>query len=282
MMRVEGVQHTLVLPVVGRAIAAKRWPQNFGDVHSQRIAQTLGSHRREALHFSDYALVSYGARYTTCVEYVRRYLRRFPAAAVVDLGCGLDSMYDAVDNGQMRYYNVDFPDVIAQREALFGVREREYNIASDLRVHTFLDDIPAHNGAIFIAAGVMYYLRVGEGKALIAALAQRFDAGRLVFDHQCPAWMDRSNTAVERSGIHGATMYFRLADPMVITSWSKHIAHLAINPEWYAAVAHPEQLPWPIRALARYNRLRMCAYFVVLDFAAPAQENPGISSGETT
>ena len=40
---------------------------------------------------------------------VREYLRAHPRAAVVNLGCGLDSTGRACDNGQCRIYNIDLP-----------------------------------------------------------------------------------------------------------------------------------------------------------------------------
>ena len=46
---------------------------------------------------------------------VRDYLKTHPTAAVVNLGCGLDSTGRTCDNGSCRIYNLDFPDVIAPR-----------------------------------------------------------------------------------------------------------------------------------------------------------------------
>ena len=49
---------------------------------------------------------------------VRDYLKTHPTAAVVNLGCGLDSTGRTCDNGSCRIYNLDFPDVIAVRNEL--------------------------------------------------------------------------------------------------------------------------------------------------------------------
>lgn len=264
------VQQTLVIPLIGRSLAAKWWPENFGDAHAQRVVGALDATLVENMTMKSAAAASYGARYATVVEYARRYLRRYPRAAVVDLGCGLDSLYEAVDNGQMHYFNVDFPDVIAKREAMLVQHERETNIASDLRDHRFMQQIPTAHGAIFLAAGVMHFLRVGEAKQLIAALARRFPSGRLVFDHQAPAWMEKTNRFLASMGMHDAMMHFRLADPMVIAHWGHEITHVAINPEWYAALPQPRALPLALQLQQRYNRARLGSYFVVVDFAPPA------------
>ena len=56
---------------------------------------------------------------------VREYLKSHPHAAVVNLGCGLDSTGRACDNGKCKLYNLDFPDVIAVRNELLPARDRE-------------------------------------------------------------------------------------------------------------------------------------------------------------
>jgi len=39
---------------------------------------------------------------------------------VVHIGCGLDSRFDRVDNGQVEWYDLDIPEVIELRRKLFG------------------------------------------------------------------------------------------------------------------------------------------------------------------
>ena len=56
---------------------------------------------------------------------VRDYLKDHPKAAVVNLGCGLDSTGRSCDNGSCKIYNLDFPDVIAVRNELLPAGERE-------------------------------------------------------------------------------------------------------------------------------------------------------------
>ena len=63
---------------------------------------------------------------------VRDYLKAHPNAAVVNLGCGLDSTGRSCDNGSCKIYNLDFPDVIAVRNELLPAGEREENIPCDL------------------------------------------------------------------------------------------------------------------------------------------------------
>ena len=52
---------------------------------------------------------------------VRDYLKTHPNAAVVNLGCGLDSTGRSCDNGSCKIYKLDFPDVIAVRLSLIHI-----------------------------------------------------------------------------------------------------------------------------------------------------------------
>ena len=73
---------------------------------------------------------------------------------------------------------------MAVREALLPAGERERNLAADLNDLSWFDaiDAPTEDGAVFFAAGVFYYFRTEQVRALCAAMAERFPGGRLVFD----------------------------------------------------------------------------------------------------
>jgi O-methyltransferase involved in polyketide biosynthesis len=58
-------------------------------------------------------------------RYARDFLGRHPEAVVVHIGCGLDSRFERVcseqpDNGQVEWYDLDLPDVIALRRPALG------------------------------------------------------------------------------------------------------------------------------------------------------------------
>ena len=113
---------------------------------------------------------------------VRDYLKSHPNAAVVNLGCGLDSTGRSCDNGSCKIYNLDFPDVIAVRNELLPAGEREKNIPCDLNNTEWFAKIDASNGAVFFASGVFYYFLTEQVKALVQKMADAFPGGVLVFD----------------------------------------------------------------------------------------------------
>jgi O-methyltransferase involved in polyketide biosynthesis len=64
-----------------------------------------------------------GCHYSAQPEFDRRtqaFLARVPAAVVVHIGCGLDTRFERVDNGQVEWYGLDLPEVIELRRQLIG------------------------------------------------------------------------------------------------------------------------------------------------------------------
>ena len=155
----------------------------------------------------------------------RHIFRTTPKAAVVNLGCGLDDTFRKCDNGLCHGYNIDLPDVIAVRNELLPVGERERNIACDLNDPRWMDAVDASGGAVFFAAGVFYYFRTEDVKNLFSRMAKRFPGSVIAFDscNRRGAKMMRS-TWLKEAGITDVRAFFSLEDERELESWSGRFA----------------------------------------------------------
>lgn len=215
------IQETLVIPLYGRALCTRKFPQLFADQTAAELLEQIDYDFSALEQRSGGLLQTFGAlevamRQSDLAFEVREYLRAHPRAAVVNLGCGLDSTGRACDNGQCRIYNIDLPDVMAVRKALLPAGERERNLAADLNDLSWFDaiDAPTEDGAVFFAAGVFYYFRTEQVRALCAAMAERFPGGRLVFDAAGPTAVKLMlKTWVKQAGIPGCGGVFFGAGP---------------------------------------------------------------------
>ena len=61
-------------------------------------------------------------------RYTRDFLMRHPDAVVVHIGCGLDSRFERVDNGQVEWYDLDLPEVIELRRRFIGDEGKRYHL----------------------------------------------------------------------------------------------------------------------------------------------------------
>ena len=181
------VQETLILPLYSRKLCSELYPSIYHDETSVRLISQIDYNFSEAEKNSRSLMQRFGAlevamRQNDLAWEVRDYLKGHPKAAVVNLGCGLDSTGRACDNGSCKIYNLDFPDVITARTELLPAGEREKNIPCNLNDTAWFGEIDASGGAVFFASGVFYYFLTGQVKALVQAMASAFPDGVLVFD----------------------------------------------------------------------------------------------------
>ena len=181
------VQETLIIPLYSRKLCSELYPNIYRDETAVRLINEIDYDFSVAEKNSRSLMQRFGAlevamRQNDLAWEVRDYLKDHPKAAVVNLGCGLDSTGRSCDNGSCKIYNLDFPDVIAVRNELLPASEREINIPCDLNDTKWFEKIDASGGAIFFASGVFYYFLTKQVKALVQAMADTFPGGVLAFD----------------------------------------------------------------------------------------------------
>ena len=156
------VQETLVIPLYGRKKCSELYPDLFQDETAVRLIGQIdydfsALERKAGSLMQRFGFLEAAMRQNDLAWEARDYLKSHPNAAVVNLGCGLDSMGRRCDNGTCKIYNLDFPDVIAARNELLPAGEREENIPCDLNDTAWFARIDATGGAVFFAADVFYY-----------------------------------------------------------------------------------------------------------------------------
>lgn len=181
------VQETLIIPLYSRKLCSELYPNIYCDKTAVDLINQIDYDFSQAEKNSRSLMQRFGAlevaaRQSDLAFEVGDYLKKHPNAAVVNLGCGLDSTGRNCDNGSCKIYNLDFPDVIKMRNELLPAGEREENIACNLNDTQWFDKIDASKGAVFFASGVFYYFLNEEVKALVKNMANAFPNSVLVFD----------------------------------------------------------------------------------------------------
>ena len=181
------VQETLIIPLYARKVCSELYPNLYRDETAVRLIEKIDYDFSEAEKNSRSLMQRFGSlevamRQNDLAFEVRDYLKTHPNAAVVNLGCGLDSTGRNCDNGSCKIYNLDFPNVIAVRNELLPAGEREKNIPCDLNDTAWFSQIDASNGAVLFASGVFYYFLTEQVRALVQGMADAFPCGVLVFD----------------------------------------------------------------------------------------------------
>ena len=132
-------QETLLIPLV-----AKAQPENplFSDPQA-----------RDILNQMDYDLARLRVPYKTIVLICQRakkldaatraFLVEQPNGVVLHLGCGLDSRFWRVDNGQVEWYDLDMPPVIELHRQFYADHARYHLIASSVTDLEWVDRVAA-------------------------------------------------------------------------------------------------------------------------------------------
>ena len=224
------VQETLIIPLFARKACSELYPNLYRDETSIRLIDEIDYDFSEAERKSRSLMQRFGAlevavRQNDLAWEVRDYLKSHPTAAVVNLGCGLDSTGRACDNGSCKIYNLDFPDVIAVRNELLPAGEREKNIPCDLNDTAWFSQIDASNGAAFFASGVFYYFLTEQVKALVQTMADAFPGGMLVFDAANRTAVKMiAKTWLKSAKIKDVGAYFAVSDaPQEISAWDSRL-----------------------------------------------------------
>ena len=224
------VQETLILPLYSRKLCTELYPNLYRDETAVRLMDEIDYDFSEAEKNSRSLMQRFGSlevamRQNDLAFEVRDYLKSHPKAAVVNLGCGLDSTGRACDNGSCKMYNLDFPDVIAVRNELLPAGEREENIPCNLNDTAWFSEIDASNGAVFFASGVFYYFLTEQVKALVQCMADSFPSGVLVFDAANRTAVKMiAKTWLKSAKIKDVDAYFAVSDAQKeISPWDSRL-----------------------------------------------------------
>lgn len=181
------VQETLVIPLYGRKVCTELFPNLYKDETAKNLIEQVDYdfsllEKQAQKTMYRFGFLEVAMRQNDLMWEIKDYLKAYPNAAIVNLGCGLDDTGRKCDNGKCKIYNLDFENVIDVRNELLRASEREENIACNLNDTAWFDKIDTSNGVVFFASGVFYYFLTEEVKTLVSKMAVAFPNGRLVFD----------------------------------------------------------------------------------------------------
>lgn len=132
-------------------------------------------------------------------DYVQAFLANAPAGVVVNIGCGLDSRFLRVDNGEVRFYDLDLPQVIALKREFFEETDRYRFLATSVLDDAWIAGVKAHEGPfLFLAEGVFMYLEADAVKGLVVRLADEFPGAELVCEVVNARWVQEPLRSIMR------------------------------------------------------------------------------------
>ena len=210
------VQETLLIPLYARARDAAR---RHSVLEDERAAELVDSLDYDFSRFGGPSLLGCVLRSAILDGWVRRFLARHPAGTVVELGAGLNTRFDRLDNGTVRWFDLDLPDTIALRRRFFDDRPRCTMLEGSVLDTDWFDTVAAAPGPyLFVSEAVFVYLAGGEVRVVLSQLAQRFDGSQIAFD-TAGATMLRNQHRNGSMHAVSARMQWACEDPHEIEQW---------------------------------------------------------------
>lgn len=267
-MKKNSAQETLLFPLIGRIRANQRWPEYFNDSYSKTVIKKFDENLIKEKDMGDFPAIMYGLRYKKNVDIARNFIKEHPNCTIVNLGAGLDSLFDDIDNGKIKYYSLDFPEVIDLRNKYLPTSDRNINIAGSITETEWLDRIDAkgEDGVLFLAAGVIYYLHVKDMKVVIREMGKKYKACVFSFDSESPFFMKKSNKMVKKKGIEGAEMHFMVKNPYLIKDWSEDIESIKIETDFLSCLKESSKLPLMAKSFFFFIKFRPNIYQLTIKY----------------
>src|SRR3990172_4766042 len=182
-VNLQGVAQTLLVPLACRAIDSIRADAILHDPRAVEVYNALGGNSDFLMGIRGHDLTTIVMRARQFDFYARDFLARHPNGLVVDLGCGLDTRFNRLDDGNLFWRGVDLPEVIELRRKVLPDMERCKTIAQSMFEFSWLDEVARLNKpVIFLAEGVFPYFSTADVKPIVLEMAARFPRTELVFD----------------------------------------------------------------------------------------------------
>jgi len=124
-------------------------------------------------------------------DYALGFLEKHPDGVIVNIGCGLDTRFFRIDNSQVKFFDLDLPDMIQFKRQLIDENKRYHMIGQSVLEFGWMEPIAALNlPTMILAEGVFMYLPKEKVKALVLELQRQFPDSELVCELTNRAWVE--------------------------------------------------------------------------------------------
>ncbi len=211
-------QETLLVPLYARALETRRKRRILNDPKAVEMVASI-----------DWDFPRFGQRLRVfacslrCAVFdglVADFLARHPAGTVVEIGVGLSTRFDRLDNGRIHWFDLDLPDSAALRRQFFTDTERRTTLAASVLDPDWIEAVRRSPGPyFFVAETVLVYLPEPRVKDALSQIARSFPGATIAFDTANRGAVNRGNRDFVRRNI-AARFAWACEDPIEIERWN--------------------------------------------------------------
>jgi len=220
------VQKTLLLPLWGRAVETQKPNPLLVDKKAVSIINNIPyDFNVFAKNIHPLSRLSWIARSNYFDKKIKEFITVYPEATIVNIGCGLDTTFDRVDNGNILWYDLDLPDTIELRKKYISETDRSKFISKSVFDTSWYDSVEKRNNVMLLIAGVLYYFYEGDIKRLFREFHDFLPGVEIVFDYASRLGIKISNKKVlEKGGMDkSAYLIWGIDNILEIEEWDNNI-----------------------------------------------------------
>ena len=128
------VQATLLFPLIARARETEKKNPILYDTYARDIVSRIDCDfsKFEALLSDENHRLGMVIRAYNFDNTIREFIEQNRNAVVINIGAGLGTTFQRVDNGELMWFNIELPDVASLRQRVIPDPEREVTIAKSV------------------------------------------------------------------------------------------------------------------------------------------------------
>jgi len=175
------VQETLLVPLYARAVDTRRKRPILND---RKAVEMVDSIDWDFQRFNQRWRITAATLRTALFDLrVRDFLSHHPAGTVVEIGAGLNTRFERLDNGTVHWFDLDLPDSIELRKKFFADTPRRTTLTASVLDPGWMEAVRQSPGPyFFIAEAVLIYLTEQQVKLALAQIAASFPNATIAFD----------------------------------------------------------------------------------------------------
>ena len=223
-VKLSGVPETLLMTLNVRASETLRPGGLCKDENAVAILRQLDVdlHRLQ-MHGHD--VIAVIMRMRKFDEYASSFMARNPGCTVVHVGCGLDTRYERVDDGQVEWFDLDLPEVIQlRRQVLPPDTPLHHTLTASALDEGWMVQVAATKpqAVLFISEGVLPYFTGDQVKTLVTRILKHFPGSEFVCDIHSPfvVWADNIHLVI--AGVE-ARLRWGMKDAREMETWGRGI-----------------------------------------------------------
>ncbi|MEL6184145.1 MAG: class I SAM-dependent methyltransferase [Myxococcota bacterium] len=244
------VQETLLVPLLGRAEETRR---ASGLLNDPKAVEIVGELDYDFSKWEGMTTLKGATLRTRMMDnFVRRFLAQNPLGTVVEIGAGLNTRYERLDNGKAQWVELDLADSMALRRRFFEDTPRRTMVTGSVVDTDWHDHVSQRPSPFcFVSEAVIIYLDEEKATRALSCIASRFGGSTLVMDTTSGRMVERqSQHEIMKMMSKDSWFRWKCDDPGSLSRYGLHLEEsMTFVDAPRDVLAHA---PWMWRTMSTY------------------------------